>query len=137
MEAEEHPGKKIRFLLHTHSMTIQQLANEIRLTCETLREIVDEEAVPTPHVLQRITGFFGLRQNYFGNVPQAPAPAPGGGHMAQRQSRNKRKIDLRELAVRHQALLNCLVGKKCINLKDYETQLEVLRAKIFERENVR
>ena len=136
MEAEEHPGKKIRFLLHTHSMTIQQLADELRLTCESLREIVDEEALPNPHVLQRISSFFGLRQNYFGSVPQAAAAAPGG-NMAQRRPRNKRKIDLRELAVRHQALLNCLVGKKCINLKDYETQLEVLRAKILERENVR
>ena len=148
---QEHPGKKIRFLLHTHSKTIQELAEELGLTRDALREIVDEEAVPTPHVLHRICGIFRVKEDYFGRavLPRAPAKSAKPAGMAEKVAIGKktmiaiarrqprRKVDLAELAARHQALLDCLVAKKAIVLRDYQKRLDTLRSKVAERQQER
>ncbi len=145
-------GKKIRFLLHTHSKTIQALAEELGVTRDSLREIVDEEAVPTPHLLHRICGVFHVKEDYFGEAVQ-PRPSEQSGKrplgisdktaigektmiaIARRQPR--RKLDLMELAARHQALVDCLVAKKVIVLRDYQKRLDALRSKVDQRRQER
>jgi transcriptional regulator with XRE-family HTH domain len=82
MEPVEHPAKKIRFLLYTHSMTHEQLAHELGVTTESLREIVDELCVPTPHLLHRICNYFGVNDTYFATTsvqssPTLPPPKTG------------------------------------------------------------
>jgi len=145
METAEHPGKKIRFLLHTNSMTIQQLAESLGVTKDHMREIVDEEAVPTPHLLHRICGVFGVREDYFGSAIKyvVPEPKPGLGSAPLPPgiatsvvpvARRKRKLDLAELAARHQALVDCLVAKKVLLPKEYQKRLDALRSKIAERQ---
>ncbi len=202
----ETPARKIRFLLHTNTMTIQALANEIGVTNEMLREVVDEMSVPTPHLLQKICTFFGVRDDYFAEAPHAaPSAAPqarpaarppsaavrpglkssaGGApahpapnrpalsrpvlsrpaahqtgpaqttpsHAASAQAapsqpthrpsmsvrpgspKRKRKIDLTEVALRQQALLDCLVQRELVFVGDYERRLIELRAKLKDRQ---
>ena len=79
MEPSEHPAKKIRFLLYTHSMTHEQLAHELGVTTESLREIVDELCLPSPSLLHRICNYFGVNDTYFASTsvhPAAPLSGP-------------------------------------------------------------
>src|SRR5262245_21256349 len=127
----EHPAKKIRFLLHTHSMTVQQLSAELQVPLEYLQEVADEQAMPTPQLLHRICALFDLHENYFGEAlrmrpedvalvsdgatPGRGAKQPGGRGVGGKSGiRRRRKIDLTELAARHQALVDCLIAKKVL-----------------------
>ncbi len=198
----ETPARKIRFLLHTNTMTIQTLAHEIGVTNEMLREVVDELSVPTPHLLQKICTFFGVKDDYFGEAPHAalapqarpatkppsaavrpglksnagpaptassplrPAPRPTApAHFAPARPpsaqaaaatpaqvalsqpshrpsmavrpgapKRKRKVDLTEVALRQQALLDCLVQRELVFVNDYERRLIELRSKLKDRQ---
>ena len=153
----ESPAKKIRFLLHTHSTTIQTLADALGVTRDNLREIVDEQAQPTTHLLQTICAHFHLREDYFGlsravelkqpepaAKPQAARPSqrpsvrPGAGPAATQKPAagvkpKKRKVDVIELFLRHQALVDCLIARNLFTRPDYEKRLEILREKLLAR----
>ncbi len=157
METTNHPARKIKSLLKTYTMTVQELSERLGVTLESLREILDERAMPTPRSLRRIASLFGVAHTIFGEAalsppppapaergdfdfagpahhgaPAAPArPAPGGAR-GQRLRRRK-KLDLAELAARHQALLDLLLDKKVFTRDEFQMRLEIIRAKVIER----
>lgn len=64
----ENSVKKIKGLLKNCSLTVQDLADRLGITVESLRDILDEREFPTTHILRRICKLFGLPEKYFGSA---------------------------------------------------------------------
>jgi len=150
VDNKEHPARKIKFLLKNYSMSPQVFTEKIGITMESLRDILDEREMPTPHILYKICNLFNLSEGYFGNALRS---LPG---TTSRRGKNKgsvtiaadelvkelrsktglsrnsnNKLDMAaDLAARHQALVDLLVSKKVITSGEYHTRLEILRAKV-------
>ena len=60
---------------------------------------------------------------------------PGPSSRGPLRHRHHRKIDMAELAARQRAILDLLISKKVLTQQEFETRLEILRAKILERKN--
>src|SRR5262245_59696972 len=65
MQPSHHPARKIKQLLKTYSMTVQEVSEKLGITLESLREILDERAMPTAHLLRRISSMFGVGEAIF------------------------------------------------------------------------
>jgi transcriptional regulator with XRE-family HTH domain len=157
MQPTNHPARKIKHLLKTYSMTIQELSERLGITLESLREILDERAAPTPRLLKRICSLFGvgealfnefLREDFdFSDAPAEsdaaaplkgkPAALTGPGRSAAAgkgpRMRHNKKIDLAELFIRQQVLFELLLDKKVFTRDEYQMRMEIIRAKILER----
>ena len=73
----QHPAKKIKFLLRTGSTTVQDFADRMGITLESMRDILDEREWPTPGLIARMCTFFGVGETYFG-VPPLASEIPSG-----------------------------------------------------------
>lgn len=153
-------------------MSVQELSEKLGITLESLREILDERAMPSPGLIKRIGSLFGAGQVLSGGT-EAPLPITGsatddfefpiqsgatrneeallsaklkasGGQAAagsgrpgpgprNARLRRRKKLDLAELAARHQALFNLLLDKKVITRDEYQMSLEIIKAKILQR----
>ncbi len=167
-KSQDSPARKIKFLMRNYSMTVQSLSEKVGVTTECLRHILNEEEIPTPHILYQICGLFNLNESFFGDAlrPQSKSAAqredglleiPGGAkHMGQmtmaadrllseiggkmRKSLNERHrktLDLADLAARQQVILDLLISKKVFTKSEYDTRLEILRAKVLSRQQGR
>jgi transcriptional regulator with XRE-family HTH domain len=79
MQSSNHPARKIKQLLKTYSMTVQEVSEKLGITLESLREILDERAMPTAHLLRRISSMFGVGEAIFDEFLPSPSPASGRG----------------------------------------------------------
>ena len=140
-------AKKIRFLLHNNSTTIEELSSRIGVTRENLRYVLDGLSWPTKHLLEKLCAAFDVRMDYFGaNIEETltgsvigPAdfddPSDLSATPVHKKSvesvddekPRKRKFDLAEMAAHHQALLECLIEKKLITPDDYQTKVDNIR----------
>ena len=156
MQSSNHPARKLKQLLKTYTMSVQELSEKLGITLESFREILDERAWPTAHLLRRVCSLFGVGEAMFGEFlredfdftspPTQPAAAaafkgkppagPAGrspGPARGLRLRRKKKLDLTELFVRHQVLFELLVDKKVFTREEYQMRMEIIRAKIIER----
>jgi hypothetical protein len=176
----EHPARKIKFLMRTGSFTVPALSEKLGITTECLREILDEQEMPTPHLLYGICNIFGVKEDYFEEAlrprrPDRPRP-PAAGEEAEekeiqvpvpaevkasrpgapaaksspprerpaaasakalRPRTGRRKLDLAEIVARQHALVDLLIAKNVFSRDEYETRLEILRAKVIARKGQR
>lgn len=80
MQPSNHPARKVKQLLKTYSMTVQELSEKLGITLESLREILDERAMPTAHLLRRISSLFGVGEAIFDEfLPLSRSPVTGTG----------------------------------------------------------
>ncbi len=163
MDAVDHPAKKIKFLMRSYNTTVQALADKVGIPLESLRDILDEREVPTSSLLRRMCNFFGVGDNFFSGMLQSDPSkeeARQEGEMtalrraiaagkerasadAERRQgrpgklRSHRKLDLAEVAARQQVILDLLLSKNVFTRDEYETRLEILRAKVIARKHTR
>jgi transcriptional regulator with XRE-family HTH domain len=162
-------AKKIRYLMHNQSLTVQQVAERIGVTAEHLKYVVDGISKPTRHILEKLCAAFNVKLDFFGKDlqtllaeeppadeesadPRSPAQAhaadrhkrkPGSAGQgaalkkgsatakaARNAKRKKRKFDLAELAVHHQALLECLLEMKSIGAEKYAAKVAEVRRRL-------
>ena len=78
MQSSNHPARKIKQLLKTYSMTVQEVSEKLGITLESFREILDERAMPTAHLLRRISSMFGVGEAIFDEFLPSGSAERGG-----------------------------------------------------------
>jgi transcriptional regulator with XRE-family HTH domain len=159
--ASERVAKKIRFLMRTESMTLDQMAGRVGVPPEHIRYVMDGVSPPTRHLLEKFCAAFHVHLDFFGKdierqLAQPPSAAPTasgkptpplpftpatqkrkaipiGVLPAEKttgqggDAKPKRKFDLAELAIHHQALLETLIEKKIISREAYQERVDSVR----------
>ncbi len=134
MEPKAHPAAKIKYLLRTSNTTVQQFSSMLGLAIETVRDILDEKETPPPSLLRRISLVFGVKENYFGDEGSPYAdPGARATEKARAGKHGCRKVDLAEIAARQQALIDLLISKSVFSRDEFDTRLEILRARVIAR----
>jgi transcriptional regulator with XRE-family HTH domain len=134
MEPKVHPAAKIKYLLRTNNTTVQQFSSMLGLAIETVRDILDEKEMPPPSLLRRISLVFGVKENYFQDEePPYADPASRPAEKGRAGKHGCRKVDLAEIAARQQALVDILISKNVFSRDEFDTRLEILRAKVIAR----
>ena len=136
----QHPAKKIKFLLRSSNTTIQQFADRMGIALENMRDILDEKEWPAPGLIRRMCTFFGVGETYFGTPPlefedvgkdgQATGAKPGKVKL-----RPNHKLDMAEIAARQKCIVDLLISKNIITQDEFDTRLEILRARVIARKS--
>ena len=132
----EDIGKKVRFLLGTQGISCSQAAEQLGIPDDHFQEIVDGHAVPTQRLLQKLADLCGVKPEFLTGKKEASSgraavQSEASVHRAQPEpARAERKgaRPLPSLAVRFEALLECLFDRRILTPLDYKRKLgEVAR----------
>jgi transcriptional regulator with XRE-family HTH domain len=120
----EHPARKLKFLLQQLGVTTRQLAAQIGIDHESLKEILDEKEIPPPNILNRICAQYHLNPSFFKESLDVK-PATIGREAAEHGSegneeedpaskgrKSRRNIIPSDLVARQRAFSDVMVAKK-------------------------
>ncbi len=132
------PVRRIRFLMDTSHITMQDLAVELGMRKSDLLEILDGLAQPSTHFIRETARHFGVTIEFLmsgkelGEKGATPAAAPVAAHAPAKAKRKPVRTGggafvLKDLAIRHQALLELLVQKGTITAGEYKAVVEQIK----------
>lgn len=126
--------RRIRFLMDTSHVVMQDLAVDLGMRKSDLVEILDGLARPSSHFIEAAARHFNVTVDFLLSGHESGATGAVGAAVA-RSGKGKKKqgraggagLALKDLAVRHQALLELLVRKGTINAGEYKAAVEQVK----------
>lgn len=122
--------RRIRFLMETQHVLVQDLAYDLGVQKAYLLEVLDERTQPTPGFLKSVASYFKVTVDFLHSgktlILSQPVSKHGGKKSRGRERRRKDRggLAMSDLAVRHQALVECLVDKGVISAGEYNSWVE-------------
>lgn len=101
--------KKIYFLVNTQGLPYNVVAEKLGLPEDHFQHLLEGKVLPTPRTLQKLASLFHVKPEFFSeSVKSKTIPS-----QATPESQ-KTPLTLKDLTVKLQALIECLVDKKII-----------------------
>ncbi len=143
--------RKLQFLIDTHHVTVQMLADSIGVPHKTLFEVLDGVALPTEGFIRKCAEYFEVPLEFVSGqgtsskskegvtksrspqkTARASKEAKGTGRTRSSQRTPSRRsqeqasesLNVRTLAIRHQALLELLIEKRVLTPQEYHDQVK-------------
>ena len=107
-------SKKIRFILQTRGISYSEAAERLGLVRDHFQDILDGRETPTPRVLRNLAEFCDLKPDFFTGKDDEPAKGEDANAIERPDDVTKPRgapPTLKDLALRYQALVECLVEK--------------------------
>ena len=119
--------RRIRFLMETQHVLVQDLAYDLGVQRAYLLEVLDERTPPTPGFLRSVASHFKVTVDFLelGKTLSVPKSVPKHqGKRRRGRDRRRQNLAMSDLAVRHQALVECLVDKGVITAGEYNAWVD-------------
>ena len=121
-------GRKLRFLLETHHLTVPRLAEILTIRRQTLQQMVDGKADAARHNLISIAKHFGVEADYFDDVKHDKSESAGsetrsGSTRSKKRAEPAESLTLKTLAVRYQGLVELLIEKGVFSAAEYNEHI--------------
>ncbi len=143
--------RKLQFLIDTHHVTVQMLADSIGVPHKNLFDVLDGVALPTEGFIRKCAEYFKVPLEFI-TGQEAPTESKDGGKKSRRsqnsgrdskrvqgaertrssqrrpsrgqRTRTPESLNVRKLAIRHQALLELLIEKRVLTPQEYHDQVK-------------
>ena len=122
----EDVHRKLRFLLQTTGVSYRDAAESMGLTYDHFLGIMDGEISPTERQIVRLAELCNVKPEFLTQLKSIPS--------AQTAAEAERTVlTLRDLAIRFQALTECLVDKGLIASSEFKKKTEEVTARTAQR----
>ena len=127
---EQAVVRRIRFLMETQHVLVQDLAYDLGVQRAYLLEVLDERTKPTSGFLRSVASHFKVTVDFLESGKTLSLPKVLPKHQGKRRRgrdrrrKNRGGLAMSDLAVRHQALVECLVDKGVISAGEYNAWVE-------------
>lgn len=127
--------RRIQFLLDNNRLSVHEAAVRLSVRQPVLQAVLDGRSLPTEALLRKIAAYFEIDFEFLssdGREPEiepAPRASSAPAAAADKSPPASSKLDLRTLAIRHQALLETLVKKGLISAAEYRLQVEEVQSR--------
>ena len=123
----ENISRKIRFLLQTQGIGYKKVAVWLGVPYEHLRDILDGNTTPTKRVIQKISELCNVKPEFFlhdFNDLQQPTDPEEKSPDTTTEDPAKGPLTFKDLAIKVQALIECLVEKGIITPSEIRIKTE-------------
>ena len=140
----EEISKKIRFLLQTQGVPYARAAEYLGLTNEHFQDIIDGMEVPSGRIIRGLAELCGVKTEFLTGEREAAArtdetnasPREEGSRAqttSEARRKAKRPLSLKDLALRFQALVECLVEKELLTAAEIKQKTAEVEERTAQR----
>ena len=135
----EDISKKIRFILQTRGISYSEAAERLGLVRDHFQDILDGREVPTPRIIRILAEVCNVKPDFFTGKSEAPGADDTASANSKPEDVTKTRggSTLKDLALRYQALVECLVEHEVITASQLKEKVEALSARAAERSKVK